>query len=58
MTGATFSQLQYSDMTEPEEDRPAHASKSLNKAHSHCCVTRRELLAVVILAVFQTVFAR
>ena len=46
--GAVLSQMQFSEATGKEEERPiSFASKSLLKTQRRYCVTRREMLAVV-----------
>ena len=47
--GAVLSQKQWSEHTQSYVERPvAYASKTLSKAERRYCVTRRELLAVVV----------
>ncbi len=47
--GAVLSEMQWSEKAQKAEERPiAFASKSLSKTQRRYCVTRRELLAVVV----------
>ena len=47
--GVTLSQMQWCEETQQEVERPiAYASKSLTKVQRRYCVTRRELLAIVV----------